>query len=172
MSPHAPTGNEINFGLEEIIVSKTDARGTITYANRVFLKVAGYQEEEVIGKPHNLIRHPDMPRCIFALMWERLKAGHEIFAYVKNMARNGDHYWVLAHVTPTKDAAGNVTNYHSNRRSPERSAVDAIEPLYQRLREEERLYPNPKQAVEAGKRLLQQILSEKGKPYDEFICKI
>lgn len=169
MKSITPTGNEINFGEEDIIVSKTDAKGIITYANRVFLKVSGYQEEDVVGKPHNLIRHPDMPRCMFAMLWERLKAGHEIFVYVKNMASNGDHYWALAHVTPTKDENGNITNFHSNRRWAERRAVDAIEPLYQRLREEERRHTNAREASEAGKRLLLSMLEEQGKTYDQFV---
>jgi PAS domain S-box-containing protein len=81
-----PTGRERTWGDEEIIVSKTDLKGIITYANRTFLNVAGYTEEEVLGKPHNMIRHPDMPRCVFKLLWDTIESGNEIFAYVKNMA--------------------------------------------------------------------------------------
>src|ERR1700761_62065 len=95
-----PTGKERLWGAEDIIVSKTNLKGIITYANLTFLQVAGYSEEEVLGKPHSIIRHPDMPRCVFKLLWDSISAGGEIFAYVLNLASNGDHYWVLAHVTP------------------------------------------------------------------------
>lgn len=164
-----PTGREVTFGDEEIIVSKTDPRGIITYANPVFLRVAGYREHEVLGQPHNVIRHPDMPRCVFGLLWKQLKAGKEIFAYVKNMTRSGDHYWVHAHVTPTFDGAGNITNFHSNRRRPDQAAIAAIEPLYARLREEESRHQNAREATGAGERLLQSILAEAGVTYDQFI---
>ena len=99
----APTGRERMFGEDEIIVSKTDLKGRITYANSVFLRVAGYAEEDVLGQPHSMIRHPGMPRAVFKLLWETIAGGREIFAYVKNMARDGDHYWVFAHVTPSFD---------------------------------------------------------------------
>ena len=101
-----PTGIERFFEEDEIIVSKTDPKGVITYANRVFLRIAQYEEEEILGAAHNIIRHPDMPQCIFDLLWKTIASGQEIFAYVKNMAKNGDHYWVFAHVTPTFDSAG------------------------------------------------------------------
>ena len=99
----SPTGRESVFGEEEIIVSKTDAKGRITYANEVFLRVSGFAEEEVIEAPHSVVRHPHMPRCIFKLMWDTIQSGQEMFGYVLNMAKDGDHYWVLAHVTPTFD---------------------------------------------------------------------
>ena len=99
----APTGRERVFGEDEIIVSKTDLQGRITYANSVFLRVAGYAEEDVLGQPHSMIRHPGMPRAVFKLLWETIAGGREIFAYVKNLARDGDHYWVFAHVTPSFD---------------------------------------------------------------------
>ena len=87
-----PTGVERSFSPDEIIVSKTDTKGIITYANKIFLDIAGYTEDEVLGKPHNMIRHPDMPRCIFELLWQTIQQKKEIFAYVVNMAKNGDHY--------------------------------------------------------------------------------
>jgi PAS domain S-box-containing protein len=87
----------------------------ITYANQVFVRVAGYSEQELPGQAHNLIRHSDMPRCVIKLLWVTISQGNEIFAYVINLSRNGDHYWVLAHVTPSFDAAGKITNYHSSR---------------------------------------------------------
>jgi len=164
-----PTGREITFAEHEIIVSKTDTRGVITYANDVFLRVAGYTEEEVIGQPHNFIRHPDMPRCVFALLWDTLKANREIFAYVINQARNGDHYWVFAHVTPSHDAEGRLVGYHSNRRAMYNDARPKVKELYALLKCEEQKYPNPAKAVEAGGRLLTSLLAEQKMEYAEFV---
>ena len=129
-----PTRTERSIGREEVIVSKTDTKGLITYANTVFCRIAGFSLEELIGAPHNLIRHPDMPRCVFKFLWNRISEGHEVFAYVKNMARNGDFYWVLAHVTPTYGPQGEIIGYHSNRRYPEPACVAAVEPVYAQLR--------------------------------------
>jgi PAS domain S-box-containing protein len=83
------------FREDEIIVSKTDLKGLITYANKTFLDISGFTEEELLGQPHNIIRHPDMPQCVFKLLWKTVAKGDEIFAYVKNMCKNGDHYWVF-----------------------------------------------------------------------------
>ena len=164
-----PTGVERFFGEDQIIVSKTDLKGVITYANEVFVGISGYTEEELLGQPHNLIRHPDMPRTVFHLLWETVEAGREIFAYVKNMCRNGDHYWVLAHVTPTFDGAGRITGYHSNRRVPERAAVEQCEGLYRLLLAEEQRHSNPVEGMKAARRLLEAALAETGKPYEEFV---
>lgn len=164
-----PTGHEITFAEHEIIVSKTDTHGVVTYANEVFLRVAGYTEPEVIGQPHNFIRHPDMPRCVFALLWETVKSGKEIFAYVVNMARNGDHYWVFAHVTPSYDPEGRLIGYHSNRRTADAEAVAKVRELYSRLRQEEQRHSVPAKAAEAGGQLLRRILAEKNMDYAEFV---
>jgi PAS domain S-box-containing protein len=137
-----PTGIERTFSPDELIVSKTDNRGVITYANDVFLRVSGYDADEVIGQPHNLIRHPEMPKAVFTLLWDTLAAGHELFAYIDNLAADGANYWVLAHVTPSYGSGGQVVGYHSNRRSPSRRAVAAIRPLYAQLLAEERRHPN------------------------------
>ena len=164
-----PTGREITFAEHEIIVSKTDARGVITYANDVFLRVAGYSEAEILGQPHNCIRHPDMPRCVFALLWDTVKSGREIFAYVVNMAKNGDHYWVFAHVTPSYDTEGRQVGYHSNRRVPYTDALPKVRDLYARLRIEEQKYKEPAKAVEAGHRLLVSLLEAQKIDYAEFV---
>lgn len=163
------TGLERTFDADEFIVSKTDTKGRITYANTVFLRVSGYAEDEVIGQPHSILRHPDMPRCVFQLLWERIGAGREIFAYVVNTARNGDHYWVNAHVTPSFGPDGGVTGFHSNRRKPERRQIEAIEPLYRTLRAEEERHEDRKAGLLAGTAMLDSILLEKGIGYDEFV---
>lgn len=164
-----PTGRERFFPEDELIVSKTDLTGKITYANRTFQAVAGYREEELLGQPHSIIRHPDMPRAVFALLWESIQAGQEIFAYVVNLAKNGDHYWVLAHVTPTVDARGTITGFHSNRRVPDRKAVDTVRTLYARLRAEETRHADRRAGLEASRALLDKELAAAGLSYHEFV---
>lgn len=164
-----PTGRVRPFGLDEVIVSKTDLRGHITYANDVFVRVSGYSEGELLGAPHSVIRHPDMPRAVFHLLWETIAAGEEIFAFVDNLAADGGHYWVLAHVTPSFDEAHRIVGYHSHRRCPDPAAVAEVEPLYRRLREEERRQPTGNAAVAAGRALLDRTLAEAGLTYDEYV---
>jgi PAS domain S-box-containing protein len=163
------TGTERTFDPDEFIVSKTDLTGRITYANQVFLKVAGYSEDEVLAQPHSLVRHPDMPRCVFQLLWDRIGEGKEIFAYVVNTAKNGDHYWVFAHVTPSFDEAGNVTGFHSNRRLPRAEQIEEVKPLYRQLCDIEESHADRKAGLEASKAALAEILRGKGVEYDEFV---
>ena len=164
------TGVERTFGKDDLIVTKTDLKGHIVYTNRLFCDLAGYTEEELLGAPHNIIRHPHMPRCIFKLLWDTISSGKEIFAYVVNRSRNGDHYWVVAHVTPSFDSAGRINGYHSNRRVANPALIkDVITPLYQKLKKEEDRHDNPKAAAAAGVAMLTNMLEEKGQRYDEFI---
>lgn len=163
------TGVERYFPESDIIVTKTDTRGWITYANEVFCEISGYSEAEALGQPHSLIRHPDMPRCVFKLLWDTIQAGQEIFAYVNNRAKNGDHYWVFAHVTPTFGAGQEIVGYHSNRRSPKRAAVEAVIPLYDRLLRVEQGSADRKVGLEASYAMLQDTLAKQGTAYDAFV---
>lgn len=167
--PTSLTGVERTFGDDEIIVSKTDLRGKITYANQVFLRVAQYTEEEVLGQPHNIIRHPDMPACVFKLLWDTIQDGREIFAYVVNRTKNGDHYWVFAHVTPSFDEHDKIIGYHSSRRSPDRKVVAQVKGIYELLLNEEKKHSNHKEAMAASTSLLMAHLEELGMGYDEFM---
>lgn len=164
-----PNGSERRFGTEEIIVSKTDPKGRITYANDVFIRVCKYSQKELLGAPHSIIRHPDMPGGVFKLLWETIEAGDEIFAYVQNLAADGACYWVLAHVTPTFDSAGRIIGHHSSRRSPDPSVVAAITPLYDQLRALERQIPNKAQAAVASKAALVEELARREQTYEEFV---
>ncbi|CAL1125542.1 unnamed protein product [Cladocopium goreaui] len=155
-----PTGHERTFHEDEIIVSKTDLKGIITYANLVFQRVSGFTEQELLGKPHNIIRHPDMPRCVFKLLWDTIAQGNEIFAYVVNLSKNGDHYWVFAHVTPSFDNQGNITGYHSSRRVPEKAAVDQVVPIYKMLLEKEASYANWRDGMQAATETLLEHLDQ------------
>ncbi|AWJ90418.1 chemotaxis protein [Azospirillum baldaniorum] len=163
------TGVERFFDADEVIVSKTDLKGRITYANRVFQRVAGYSEAELMGAPHSIVRHPDMPRCVFKLLWDTLGAGQEIFAYVVNRARNGDHYWVFAHVTPSYDVNGRLVGYHSSRRVPDRGAIDKVVPLYRTLLDIENRHEDRKQGMNEAFATVVGLLTEKGIGYDEFV---
>jgi PAS domain S-box-containing protein len=165
----APTTVERTFARDEIIVSKTDLRGHITYANDVFARVSGYTRSELVGRPHSVIRHPDMPRAVFHLLWSTIQRGDEIFAYVKNLASDGAFYWVLAHVTPSRDTAGKVVGYHSNRRLPEPAEIRAAERLYRPMLEAEARERTGKAAVAAGAAELEALLARAGKPYDELV---
>jgi len=165
----APTSKEIFFGEEELIVSKTDAKGRILYANDVFVCVSGYKEHELLGAPHSILRHPDMPRCVFWLLWETIAKGEEIFAYVKNMAKTGDFYWVYAHVTPSYDPSGKIIGYHSNRRVPQREAVDKAAALYAQLLAVENKYEDRKQGMQAGIATVLDLLKQNNISYDEFV---
>ncbi len=167
------TGVERTFNANEIIVSKTNLKGHITYANRVFIDLSGYREKDLIGAPHSILRHPQMPRCVFKLLWDTIESRKEIFAYVINLAANGDHYWVFAHVTPSFDASGALTGYHSNRRVPNRQTLDqTIIPLYQSLLKEEQKHPNRKEGMMAGYNMLLSLLEQKGMGYDELIFSV
>ena len=164
-----PTGQECRFDSEEIIVSKTDPNGRITYANDVFLRVSGYSEAEIIGQPHSMVRHPDMPRCVFRLLWTTIQKGEEIFAYVMNLAKNGDHYWVYAHVTPTFGPDGAIVGFHSNRRCPEAAALDKIRPLYASLLAAEGHAASKAEAMAKSDALLGELLAQNETRYDQFV---
>jgi len=171
--PHVkPTGRERSWREEDIIVSKTDRKGHITYANLTFLEVSGYSEEELLGQPHSIIRHPDMPRCVFKLLWDTIEARNEIFAYVKNMAKNGDHYWVFAHVTPTFDSRGQIIGYHSNRRCPDRAQVRIFEDVYRQLLAEEKRHADWRKGMAAATEMLVSMIGQKQMSYAEFIFSV
>jgi len=149
-------------------LSATDLHGNITYANNVFLKIADYTEEEILGKPHSIVRHPAMPRAVFKLLWDTLRSGKEIFALVQNRAKNEVHYWVMAHATPSFDANGRIAAYHSTRRAPDRSAIDAITPVYTAMLQAEQQV-SPSEAVSAGVQVLNSALAQAHQSYDAFL---
>ncbi len=153
---------------DEIIVSKTDLKGRITYVNRVFMDIAGYTESDLLGIQHNVIRHPDMPRGVFKLLWDSVQDGREIFAYVKNMCRDGSYYWVLANVTPSLDVNGSIIGYYSVRRKPNMRAIPVVADLYRRMLSAER-QAGSRDAIGASSEVLQQVLNEKGMSYEELV---
>ncbi len=135
MRINQPVSNrEIELSENTLIVSKTDLKGRITYVNKDFLDISGFAESELIGEPHNIVRHPDMPPEAFADLWNTLKEGRPWTGYVKNRAKSGDHYWVLTNTAPIWEG-GQVTGYLSVRRKPGREAVEAHEKVYRLFRE-------------------------------------
>ena len=169
-TPKSCTGIEQTFSADEIIVSKTDCQGRITYANAVFLRLSGYTEAELLGKPHNLIRHPDMPRVVFKVVWDTIQSGNEVFGYVLNRCKNGDHYWVFAHVTPNFDAQGRIIGYHSCRRSPRPGIIDQIAPFYAQLVAAERQSGHNAEAMAKSGAMIQELFQSLGfQSYEEFI---
>lgn len=155
---------EIPFPDGEFIVSKTDLKGVITYGNEVFIQMSGYSEEQLLGAAHNILRHPDMPRLVFKLLWDTIQKGDEIFAFVKNLAKDGSYYWVKSQVTPSVDTNGKIIGYHSVRRKPSRDAVKLFDGLYKVLLEEE-----VRGGIDASLRKLNEILAQKGVTYEQLV---
>lgn len=163
-------GREVFFDRNDLIVSKTDLDGRITYANHTFLDVSDYREDEVLGHQHNVIRNKNMPRSIFEFLWSTIQAGKEIFAYVVNSTKHGDHYWVMAHVTPSR-AGNSIVGYHSTRRTPNPDTIkNIVMPLYSRLSSIEQSNPSKKAGLQDSVEALKSMLAEKNVSYDEFIA--
>ena len=165
------TQKEVKLAPGQTIVSKTNPKGVITYINRDFIEISGYSEAELIGQAHNLIRHPDMPQAAFKDLWATVQAGKPWRGMVKNRCKNGDHYWVLAHVTPSRNTNGDIIGYHSNRRVPDRKIIEGtITPLYEQLRKKEDSFDNRKEGMNAAFNDITELLQGKGVAYDEFIA--
>ena len=162
-----PKDHEIVLEDDRLIVSKTDLKGRITYMNSYFVEISRYEELELLGKPHNIIRHPDMPRAIFKLLWDTIQSGSEINAYVKNLAKDGSYYWVLANVTPSFDKNGKIIGYFSVRRKPTQEALRFIKDLYAKMLQIERT-----SSMDASLKYLNDLLKQKRISYEEFIVSL
>ncbi|MCR4942329.1 MAG: PAS domain-containing protein [Campylobacter sp.] len=157
---------EIKLADNTLITSKTDLTGRITYANRDFLRYAGYELKEILGVQHNIVRHKDMPRAAFWLLWELLKKKEEFFGFVKNKAKNGDFYWVFANITPSFNDKGEVVSYYSVRRKPSKNGVKTAEEIYAELLKAE----GEKGDIKAGVNRLLELLG--GADYNEFVLNL
>lgn len=152
-----PTDVEHEVKPVDIVVSKADDQGNITYANPIFVKLSGYTQGDLLDQPHSLLRHPDMPKIIFKFLWDNIKAGKEVKAFVKNLSKDGGFYWVIAHVKPATNPDGSFRNYVSTRRSMSPGARAVIEPLYAKLLEAEQ-----SGGMEASLKILEEFLAEHG----------
>lgn len=151
----------------DFIVSKTDLKGKITYCNKIFMEMAEYKEEELLAKPHSIIRHPDMPKAVFKFLWDTIPTKQEVFAFVLNRTKNDNHYWVFTNVTASVDKNGKIIGYYSVRRKPNPEALKVIIPLYKEMIRVEK-----SEGVEASFKVLTDILQEKGVGYDELIISL
>lgn len=130
----SPTPLDEEYTFEKgLIISSTDLKGIITYANRKFCEIAGYHKDELIGKNHNIIRHPDMPKAAFQGLWETLSKGEEWAGPVKNLRKDGKYYWVHTHITPVLSQEGVVMSYTAARRPVSTSEIDAITSVYHEM---------------------------------------
>ncbi len=136
------TNNEKRLSEEQKLISATDLKGKITHCNQDFVDISGYSHEELIGSPHNLVRHPDMPPAAFAVMWEHLKNGQPWMGLVKNRSKNGDYYWVHAYVTPLTEN-GVVIGYESVRVCPARQDVERAQKIYDRINNGKKITGTP-----------------------------
>lgn len=152
---------------EDFIVSKTDLKGRIVYSNQIFMDMAEYTEDELLGKPHSIIRHPDMPKAVFRHLWNVIPTKQEIFAFVINKTKNNNDYWVYANITATVDVNGKIVDYYSVRRKPNPKALAVIIPLYKKMLEVEK-----SSGIDASFKVLTDILAEKGVSYDELVISL
>ncbi len=149
---------EIELDPKRYIVSETDAKGKITYCNDYFIEVCGYTKDELIGKPHNIVRHPDMPKVVFKLLWETIKQGKNINAVVKNKAKDGRYYWIFTEFEIRRDTdTQEIIGYHAARKSISKHVIDVIAQLYSELLEIEKT-----DGIDASEKYLIAFLKDKG----------
>ena len=153
---------EVVWDKSRVIISKTDHRGIIEYTN---VDVCGYEDYELMGQPHSIIRHPDMPKVLFKVLWENLKLGGNFHAVVKNLAKSGRYYWLVTDFESTKNEDGEITHYFGRRRAvPQEIITNYIEPLYKKLLQIEKA-----SGVEYSEKYLIGFLEEKNRSYVEYI---
>ncbi len=163
-----PIDREIKLNPKRYIVSKTDPKGIIEYGNDYFVEISGYKETELIGAPHSIVRHPDMPKIVFKMMWDRINRTQNIMAVVKNMAKDGSYYWVVTEFEPKVDPLTNeIISHTAFRRAAPRKAVETMAPIYRKLIEIEQ-----EGGMEASEKYLRGFLEENRITYDEFIDKL
>lgn len=156
---------EVQWDKTKTIVSKTDVYGTILYANDVFSNTCEYSTIELVGEPHNIIRHPDMPKVAFKVLWDALKKGENFHAIVKNLTRTGRYYWVITDFTIDKDEEGKIVGYTARRKAVPNGVVKKIEPIYKTLLDIEKL-----KGEKASEMYFDAYLKEEvGKTYNEFV---
>ncbi|WGH76159.1 PAS domain-containing protein [Tenacibaculum tangerinum] len=162
-----PINEERVWDKTKTIKSKTDEVGTITYVNNVFIDVSEYSKEELMGQPHNILRHPDMPKIIFKTLWDNLKKGNNFNAVVKNLTKTGKYYWIVTNFDIFKDASGTPTSFLGARSSVPDPVVEVIAPLYEKLIEVE-----ASGGMEESEKYLKEYLADKGGNYISFIKKL
>lgn len=158
---------EVVLNDNDFIVSKTNSKGVITYCNEIFMKMAGYEESELLNKNHNIIRHPHMPKAAFKLCWDLISNGKEFFGFVKNLRKDGAYYWVFANITPDYDTAGNIIGYTSVRRKPSSNAIKSVIPIYAQMIDIERT-----KGIDASTAHLVNFLEQNNVSYDNLMLSL
>jgi len=151
-----PTDTEYEVKDIDLIVSKSDAEGNITYVNPIFVKISGYSQASLLEEPHSILRHPDMPKVIFWYLWKNIKEGKEVVAFVKNLCADGGYYWVLASVKMAKNPDGSFRNYMSTRKKVKEDAKSVITKLYDQW-----LMIEKTQGDEASRKVFEEFLKQK-----------
>ena len=163
-----PVDKEVSWDKTQTIMSKTDLYGTIEYANEAFVDVSGYEDYELMAQPHNIVRHPDMPKVVFKVMWDNIKQGKKFHGIVKNLAKSGRYYWVITDFEYMKDEDGSIKNYIARRKAVPQSVItNHIEPLYKRLLQIEQA-----SGLDASEKYLIGFLEEKGLNYVDLVTKL
>ena len=163
--------NEILVPEDRLLVSKTNPKGNITYCNSDFIEISGYKESELLGQQQNIVRHPDMPRVIFGILWETLKSNREFNGYIKNLTKEGSFYWVFANVTPSYSPTNELLGYYSVCRKPDPEKLNYIQNLYLELSEIEQ-QSSSKNAIDDSRYKLDSVLNGREMGYDEFVFSI
>ena len=154
-----PINREVVWDKTKTIISTTDKYGTITDVNQTFIDVCGYSASELLGKPHNIIRHPDMPKIIFKITWDNILVGRNFHAIIKNLAKSGEYYWVITDFEVGRNIMGEVVTIMARRRAlPQYVITDHIEPLYQTLLKLEKIG-----GMELSNRYFKSFLEKQGK---------
>ena len=163
-----PIDKEVNWNKSQVVISETDVYGRITNVNDVFCNVCGYSPEEMIGQPHSIIRHPDMPKLVFKLLWDNLKVGNNFIGVIKNLAKSGEYYWVITDFEMRRDATGNITHYIARRKSVPKAVIENyVAPLYETLLKLEKVG-----GMELSTRFFKNYLAKQGKDYIDFIIDV
>ena len=163
-----PIDKEVGWNKSQVVISETDVYGRITNVNDVFCNVCGYSPEEMIGQPHSIIRHPDMPKLVFKLLWDNLKVGNNVIGVIKNLAKSGEYYWVITDFEMRRDATGNITHYIARRKSVPKAVIENyVAPLYETLLKLEKVG-----GMELSSRFFKNYLAKQGKDYIDFIIDV
>jgi PAS domain S-box-containing protein len=158
---------EAEFDKKRFILSKTDTTGHIISVNPYLYNISGYSEKELIGKQHNVLRHPDMPKAIFYLMWKYLLSGREITVVMKNLTKSGEYYWVVADLKPRFDKKGKIIALTSFQKFAIDDIVDGVEELYETMLRIEKIH-----GMEASVGYMEGFFEERKMTYDGFIYEL
>jgi len=162
--PPTPKNEEITISPKRTIVSRTDEKGIIRFVNDYFKEISGYKENELVGFAHNVIRHPDMPKIIFKLLWEELKKGNDMRAIIKNLAKDGRYYWVITNFHTLYNDDGKIIGYYARRKAVPQQVKEEISKLYKTLKSLEE-----QGGMEASEKYLKEWLNKHHTNYQNFV---